>query len=76
MAGCGCRGGTIDRGGETMSTADRDGITPVFAADCPLPELTPGAAAVLLRILRKALHKQLSADRAGGPIERCERDVA
>jgi hypothetical protein len=59
-----------------MSTADRDDVAPAFMADCPLPELTPGAAAVLLRILRKALHKQLSADRASGSIERRERDVA
>jgi hypothetical protein len=59
-----------------VSAADPDGAAPAFTADCPLPELTAGAAAALLRILRKALHKQLSADRDGGPIERRERDVA
>lgn len=49
-----------------------------FTPECELPELTPGAARVLLRILRKAHDKQLAAadDGDGAPDVRDERDVA
>jgi hypothetical protein len=57
-----------------MST-DREASTLTFEPECVLPDLTPGAARVLLRILRKAHDKQLAAD-GDGPEMRNERDVA
>jgi hypothetical protein len=57
-----------------MST-DREASTLWFEPECVLPELTPGAARVLLRILRKAHDKQLAAE-GGSPDMRDERDVA
>lgn len=59
-------------------SADRDASTLRFTPECELPELTPGAARVLLRILRKAHDKQLAADSGGDgvPDMRDERDVA
>ncbi len=57
-----------------MST-DREASTLRFEPECVLPELTPGAARVLLRILRKAHDKQLAAE-GGAPEMRDERDVA
>lgn len=57
-------------------SADRDASTLRFTPGHELPELTPGAARVLLRILRKAHDKQLAADGDGAHILRDERDVA
>lgn len=55
---------------------DRDASMLRFTPECELPELTPGAARVLLRILRKAHDKQLAAGEGGPPDMRDERDVA
>ena len=56
-------------------SVDRDASRLRFTPGRELPELTPGAAQVLLRILRKAHDKQLAGD-SGAPDLRDERDVA
>lgn len=54
---------------------DRDAVTLRFAPAQERPELTPGAARILLRILRKA-HDRRAAAQGGSPVSVCERDVA
>jgi hypothetical protein len=54
---------------------DRDTPAPELGPGRAHPELTEGAASVLLRILRKAHETHLAA-KAGSPDVRDERDVA
>ncbi len=48
----------------------------LFTPECAFPELNVGAARVLLRILRKALARQLAAESHNDALTPIERDVA